>query len=62
MEKKKNADEITKKLEYIGLDLEKIPGTLKYVENIDFRPNLGIEENQYRQYRFRWNSINKRYI
>ena len=52
MEKKKNADEITKKLEYIGLDLEKIPGTLKYVENIDFRPNLGIEENQYRQYRF----------
>lgn len=52
MEKKKNAGEIAKKLEYIGLDLEKIPGTLKYVENIDFRPNLGMEENQYRQYRF----------
>ena len=52
MEKKKNAREITEKLEYICLNLEEIPETLKYVENISFTPNAGIEENKYRQYRF----------
>lgn len=52
MEKKKIAQEIAEKLEYICLDLEQIPETLKYVENINFRPNTGIEENKYKQYRF----------
>ena len=52
MEKKKIAQKISEKLEYICLDLEQIPETLKYVENINFKPNMGIEENKYRQYRF----------
>ena len=52
MEKKKIAQKISEKLEYICLDLEQIPETLKYVENINFKPNTGIEENKYRQYRF----------
>ena len=52
MEKSKLPREIEKKLEYIGLNLEEIPETLKYVETLNFKPNIGIEENKYRQYRF----------
>ena len=52
MEKKKIAQKISEKLEYICLDLEEITETLKYIENINFKPNTGIEENKYRQYRF----------
>lgn len=52
MEKKKIAQKISEKLEYICLDLEEIPETLKYIENINFKPNTRIEENKYRQYRF----------
>jgi len=52
LEKKKIAQAMSEKLEYICLDLEQIPETLKYVENINFKPNIGIEENKYRQYRF----------
>jgi len=52
LEKKKIAQKISEKLEYICLDLEEIPETLKYIENINFKPNTGIEENKYRQYRF----------
>ena len=52
MEKSKLPQEIVKKLEYIGLNLEEIPETLKYVETLNFKPNIGIEENKYRQYRF----------
>ena len=47
MEKKKIAQAMSEKLEYICLDLEQIPETLKYVENINFKPNIGIEENKY---------------
>ena len=36
---------MSEKLEYICLDLEQIPETLKYVENINFKPNIGIEDN-----------------
>ena len=50
--KKKDSQDITEKLEYIGLNLEEIPATLKYVEILNFRPNVGIEENKYRQYRY----------
>ena len=46
MEKKKIAQAMSEKLEYICLDLEQIPETLKYVENINFKPNIGIEENE----------------
>ena len=52
MEKNNIPREIEKKLEYIGLNIEQIPETLKYVEQINFKPNIGIEENKYRQYRY----------
>ena len=52
MEKKNKNQEINKKLEYIGLNLEEIPETLKLVEDLQFRPNVGIDEKKYRQYRF----------
>lgn len=41
-----------KKLEYIGLNLEEIPETLKLVENLHFQPNAGADEKKYKQYRF----------
>ena len=52
MEKKNKTQEINKKLEYIGLNLEEIPETLKLVEDLQFRPNTGLDEKKYRQYRF----------
>ena len=52
MEKKNKTQEIKKKLEYIGLNLEEIPETLKLVEDLQFRPNTGLDEKKYRQYRF----------
>ena len=52
MEKKNKNQEIKKKLEYIGLNLEEIPETLKLVEDLQFKPNVGIDEKKYRQYRF----------
>ena len=52
MEKKNKNQEIKKKLEYIGLNLEEIPETLKLVEDLQFIPNVGIDEKKYTQYRF----------
>ena len=52
MEKKNKSQEIKKKLEYIGLNLEEIPETLKLVEELHFQPNAGIDEKKYRQYKF----------
>lgn len=52
MENKNKNQEIKKKLEYIGLNLKEIPETLKLVEDLQFRPNVGIDEKKYRQYRF----------
>ncbi len=52
MEKKNKTQEIKKKLEFIGLDLDEIPKTLKLVEDLKFRPNSGFDEKKYRQYRF----------
>jgi len=52
LEKKNKNQEIKKKLEYIGLNLEEIPETLKLVEELQFRPNVGIDEKKYRQYKF----------
>ena len=45
-------EEIKEKLEYIGLNLEEIPETLKIVENLKFKPISGFDEKKYRQYRF----------
>lgn len=52
MEKKNKTQEIKKKLEYIGLNLEEIPETLKLVEDLQFKPNVGLDEKKYRQYKF----------
>lgn len=52
MEKKNKSQEIKKKLEYIGLNLEEIPETLKLVEELHFQPNAGIDEKKYRQYKY----------
>ena len=52
MEKKKVDQEISKKLEYIGLNLNEIPETLKLVEKLNFKPNTNYDEKKYRQYRF----------
>ena len=52
MEKKNKTQEIKKKLEFIGLDMDEIPKTLKLVEDLKFRPNSGFDEKKYRQYRF----------
>ena len=52
MEKKNKEQEIAKKLEFIGLNLDEIPGTLKLVEDIKFKPNINFDEKKYRQYRF----------
>ena len=52
MEKNNKTQEIKKNLEFIGLDLENIPKTLKLVEELKFRPNSGFDEKKYRQYKF----------
>lgn len=52
MEKKNKTQEIKEKLEFIGLDLDNIPKTLKLVEDLKFRPNSGFDEKKYRQYKF----------
>ena len=52
LEKNNKAQEIKKKLEYIGLDLDNIPKTLELVEDLKFRPNSSFDEKKYRQYRF----------
>ena len=52
LEKNNKTQEIKKKLEYIGLDLDNIPKTLELVEDLKFRPNSSFDEKKYRQYRF----------
>ena len=52
LEKIDKTQEINEKLEYIGLNLEEVPETLKLVEDLQFRPNTGFDEKKYRQYRF----------
>ncbi|MBQ9658922.1 MAG: hypothetical protein IJV31_09210 [Clostridia bacterium] len=50
--KSKVEDEIENKLEYIGLDLDNVPETLKLFDDIKFSPKKKFEENKYRQYRY----------
>ena len=52
MKKVNKEQELAKKLEYIGLNLEEVPETLKLVEDLQFKPNVGFDEKKYRQYRF----------
>lgn len=43
---------IKEKLEYIGLDLDKLPKILKEYSDINFRTLKGYDEKKYKQYRF----------
>lgn len=45
-------DEIVEKLNYLGLDLAKIPRSLKINEDLEYRVPKFYEENQYKQYRY----------
>ena len=52
MKKGSKEQEISKKLEYIGLNLEEIPETLKLVEDLQFKPNAGFDEKKVRDRRY----------
>ena len=45
-------ENIEEKLEYIGLNLDKIPASIKKFEPLDFRIPKFYDEKQYRQYRY----------
>ena len=45
-------DGISDKLDYLGLDLDKIPTILKKIEPLEFRIKKNYDEKQYRQYRY----------
>lgn len=47
-----NEDVIKKKLEYIGLDLNNIPETLKTYTSLDFRPSKFNDDKTYKTYRY----------
>ena len=46
------AESIEGKLEYLGLNLEKIPAAIKKFEPLEFRIPKFYDEKQYRQYRY----------
>ena len=45
-------ESIEEKLEYLGLNLEKIPASIKKFEPLEFRIPKFYDEKQYRQYRY----------
>jgi hypothetical protein len=45
-------DEIEEKLEYIGLDLNKIPESIKNFEPLEYRISKSYDEKQYRAYKY----------
>lgn len=50
--KKQNNEEIAEKLEYLGLNLDKIPENLKKYEPLEYRATRDYDEKQYKQYRY----------
>lgn len=55
MPRKKKVDvdsKIQEKLDYIGLNLDKIPKSLKEYSDLNFRTLKGYDEKKYKQYRF----------
>lgn len=48
----KKTETIEEKLEYLGLNLEKIPARIQKVEPLEFRVPKFYDEKQYRQYRY----------
>lgn len=45
-------DEMREKLEYLGLDLKKIPAALKENEKLEYRVPKFYDENQYKKYKY----------
>ena len=43
---------IKEKLDYIGLDLKRIPSFLTEIQNLNYRAIKNYEEKQYKKYRF----------
>ena len=52
MPKNTNENDILSKLEYIGLDLGKIPAFLKKVKKPDYKPLKIVDENNYKIYKY----------
>lgn len=52
MPKNTKEDTVLSKLEYIGLNLAKIPNFLKETKKLDYKPIKNIEENKYKVYRY----------
>ena len=50
--KTEKTESIEEKLEYLGLNLEKIPASIKKIEALEFRVPKFYDEKQYRQYRY----------
>lgn len=50
--KKVKIEGISEKIEYLGLDLDNIPSTLKKFEPLEYRISRFYDEKQYRQYKF----------
>lgn len=47
-----NSNTIEEKLEYLGLNLEKIPESIKKFQALDYRASKFYDEKQYRQYKY----------
>ena len=52
MPRRKKEDEITRKLEYLGLNLNDIPAELKQFEPLNYKPKRILNEKKYIQYRY----------
>ena len=52
MPRRKKEDEITKKLEYLGLNLNNIPAELKQFEPLNYKPKRILNKKKYIQYRY----------
>ena len=50
--KKEEIEGISDKIEYLGLDLDKVQKDILEFEPLDFRISRFYDEKQYRQYRF----------
>ena len=50
--KKERIEGIADKLEYLGLDLDKVPQNFKNFEPLEYRITRSYDEKQYRQYRY----------
>lgn len=49
---KKTESAIEEKIEYLGLNFEKVPKTLIATDNLNFKALKGYDEKQYKQYRY----------